>query len=71
MWDLALIRTGFNRVDPQANATLYRPLNRLIVKTSKILRVSGLTEVGMPVERICPADDLAEYQIANGDLFHP
>ena len=58
------------RVDPQVNTTLYRLLNRLIVKTTKILRVSSLTEVGMPVERICPADDLAENQIADADLFH-
>jgi hypothetical protein len=53
------------------NATLYRSLNRLIVKTTKILRVSGLTEVGMPVERICPAYDFAENYISDGDLFHP
>jgi hypothetical protein len=69
--DNSRICTGFYGINPQADAALYQPLNRLIVKTTQILCISGRTEVGMPVERICTADEFAETQLADSDLLHP
>lgn len=68
--DDALVRTGLDGVDSKAHAPLYRPLNHLVVETRRVLGSPGLTEMGMGVERVGPADNLAERHITDGHLLH-